>query len=143
MKEFLKGWAVNTLSVLLAVAIVPGLDYQRPAHLLLAALLLGVLNAFFKPLLIVLSLPLLLFSLGFFMLVINALLLWFTGWLLQPAFTVDGFWTAFFGAIIISITSSFIEWTINGRRPMVRVAHRAETGNPRPPKDDDNVIDVG
>jgi len=135
VKEFLQGWAVNSLSVLLAVAIVPGMDYERPVHLLLAALLFGVLNAFLKPLLIILSLPLLLLSLGFFLLLINALLLWLTGWMLKPAFVVDGFWAAFFGALIISITSTVIEWTITGRKPHVRFSRTV-------PKPEDNVIDV-
>ena len=135
MKGFLQAWAVNSVSVLLAVAVVPGVDYQRPVHLLLAALLFGMLNAFVKPLLIVISLPLLLFTLGFFLLVINALMLWLTGWMLKPAFVVDGFWPAFFGALVISITATLLEWAASGRRPHVRFTRAT-------PKPDDNVIDV-
>jgi putative membrane protein len=119
VKGFLQAWAVNSLSVLLAVAIVPGVDYQRPMHLLLAALLFGVLNAFVKPLLIVIS------------------LLWLTGWMLKPAFVVDGFWPAFFGALVISITATLLEWAATGRRPNISFTRAA----PKPGRDD-NVIDV-
>jgi putative membrane protein len=72
--------------------------------LFLAALVLGLLNAFVRPAMVVLSLPLVVFSLGLFMLVINALLLWAVGRVLKD-FHVDGFWAAFWGSLIISLTS--------------------------------------
>jgi putative membrane protein len=102
-KRFFQRWVINTLAVLVAVYIVDGIDYQKWPDLLVASLLLGVLNTFLRPLLMLLSLPLLLFTLGLFMLVINALTLLLVGWLLSPRFTVDGFWSAFWGALIISV----------------------------------------
>ena len=81
--QFLQRWVVTTLAVLVAVNVVKGLGYDNAAALLVASLLLGFLNAFVRPLLLVLSLPLLLYTLGLFMLVINALLLWMVGSLVK------------------------------------------------------------
>lgn len=104
LKKFIQSWIINTAAVLVAVSIVPGIHYDRTVDLFVASLLLGILNAFFRPILLLLALPLLIFSLGLFVLVINALLLYFVGLLLQ-GFQVDGFWAAFWGALIISIVS--------------------------------------
>ena len=71
----------------------------------IASLVLGILNAFIRPILMLLALPLLIFTLGLFTLVINALLLYFVGVLLAPHFQVDSFGFAFLGALIISIVS--------------------------------------
>src|SRR5205823_4675352 len=70
-----------------------------------AALLLGIVNAFIRPVLLLLSLPLILLTLGFFILIINALMLWLVGTGIIPGFHVYSFWSAFFGSIIISIVS--------------------------------------
>ena len=104
LKKFIQSWIINTAAVLVAVSIVPGIHYDKTVDLLVASLLLGILNAFFRPILLLLALPLLIFSLGLFVLVINALLLYFVG-LLLPGFQVGGFWAAFWGALIISIVS--------------------------------------
>lgn len=104
LRKFIQSWIINTAAVLVAVSIVPGIHYDKPVDLFIASLLLGILNAFFRPILLLLALPLLIFSLGLFVLVINALLLYFVGWLLQ-GFQVEGFWAAFWGALIISIVS--------------------------------------
>lgn len=105
MKQFLLRWTINTLSVLIAVELVRGIDYNTPTDLLVASLLLGVLNTFLRPILMVLSLPLVIFTLGLFMLFINGLVLYFVGYLLKPHFTVAGFWPAFWGALVISIST--------------------------------------
>ncbi len=97
LKKFLQSWLINTLAVLLAVSIVPGLHYDKFTDLMTASLLLGILNAFLRPILLLVALPLLIFTLGLFMLVINGLLLYFVGFLLQPQFTVNSFWAAFWG----------------------------------------------
>ena len=103
-KSFLQRWAVTTLAVAVAANIVPGIEYDNWVGLLLASLLLGILNAFLRPLLLLLSLPLLLVTLGLFTFVINALLLWLVGRILAP-FQVAGFWAAFWGALVISFVS--------------------------------------
>src|SRR6266700_3887830 len=103
LKKFIQSWLINTLAVLIAVYLVKGIHYEKPLDLVVASLLLGILNAVLRPVLMFLALPLLLFTLGLFTLVINALLLYFVGYVLRPHFYVDGFWSAFWGALIISI----------------------------------------
>jgi len=96
---------INTLAVLVAVYLVKGLHYDRPLDVAMAALILGILNSVIRPFLIFVAFPLVLVTLGLFMLVINAGLLYFVGWLLQPHFYVQNFRSAFWGAVIISIVS--------------------------------------
>jgi len=107
--RFLKSWAINTLAVWLAVIIMRGhnISFTSPSPLapVLTALILGILNAFIRPILMLLALPLLVFTLGLFTLVINALLLCLVSWLLQGYFHVDTFGAAFIAAAIISIIS--------------------------------------
>ena len=105
LKKFIQRWLINTLAVLVATQIVrSGIHYDSIAGLLIATLLLGILNTFLRPVLMFLSLPLLVFTLGLFTLVINALLLYWVGNLVRD-FHVDNFWSAFWGALIISIVS--------------------------------------
>ena len=104
MQHFVFRWFITTFAVFVAAPIV-GINYgDRIGCLLAASLLLGIVNAFIRPILLLLSLPLILLTLGVFILIINALMLKFVGEIL-PCFEVPGFWRAFFGAIIISIVS--------------------------------------
>jgi len=93
---------VTTLAVLAAAHIVPGISYSGWGSLLGASLLLGIINAFVRPVLLLLSLPWIILTMGLFILVINALMMMLVSFLIPP-FQVDGFWSAFFGAIIVSI----------------------------------------
>jgi putative membrane protein len=90
--------------VLVASSVIHGIRYDTVAALIGASLLLGILNAFVRPILLILSAPVILLTLGFFILVLNGFLL-----LLVPSvvagFHVDSFWSAFWGAIVISIVS--------------------------------------
>jgi len=92
------------LGLWLADAIVPGVRADSPAALLLAAVLLGVVNAVIRPLVVVLTLPITLLSLGGFLLVVNAGMLALVAWLLD-GFRVDGFFPALFGSLVVSITA--------------------------------------
>jgi putative membrane protein len=104
--RFFQSWAINTLAVLVATALLHGhIKYDSLQNLLIASLLLGILNAFVRPILMLIALPLLIFTLGLFTLVINALLLYVVGQLLAPGFQVDSFRHAFLGALIISVIS--------------------------------------
>jgi putative membrane protein len=104
--RFLQSWAINTVAVALAAMILHRhIQYDTNLNLLFASLLLGILNAFVRPILMLIALPLLIFTLGLFTLVINALLLYLVGTLLAPHFTVDSFGFAFLGALIISLVS--------------------------------------
>jgi putative membrane protein len=141
LKRFIKTWLICTLAVLVAVYVVHGIHYQKPLDLFVASLLLGVLNAFLRPVLLVLTLPLLLLTLGLFRLVINALLLYFVGYVLRPHFYVDDFWAAFWGALLISLISVVLNVLTGTAKSRVRIERRR-----RPPDSDDDgggpVIDI-
>ena len=144
--RFLQSWIINTFAVLIAVNILPGIYFDRNSNFLapfLVALVLGILNAFIRPILMLLALPLLIFTLGLFTLVINALLLYLVSVLL-PFFHVDRFWWAFLGAIVISIVSIALNILTGVGGTRVTIHRRRPPGNPR--DDDDNgggpVIDV-
>jgi putative membrane protein len=130
MRRFIQSWVINTLAVLVACAAVSGIHYQKPVDLFLASLVLGILNSFIRPLLMLLTFPLVIFTLGLFRFVINALLLYFVGSILQPHFKVDGFWDAFWGALIISIISSILNVLTGTNRAQIRFHHHR-----RPPND--------
>ena len=137
LKKFIASWIINTLAVAVAVSILPGIHYDKPQDLLVAALLLGILNAFIRPILLLLALPLLIFTLGLFILVINALLLYFVGTILR-GFHVDSFWSAFWGALIISIISVLLN-SLTGMGGSRIEIHRG----PKPPNPGGGpVIDV-
>lgn len=104
MTAFLVRWMITTVAVFVAERLLPGIHCDGVAALLGASLLLGIINAFIRPVLLLLSLPWIILTMGIFILVINALLLLLVSAIIPP-FQVDGFWAAFFGAIIISIVS--------------------------------------
>ena len=104
MTAFLIRWAVTTVAVFVAEKLIPGIDCTSAGALLGASLLLGIINAFVRPILLLLSIPFIIVTMGFFILVVNALLLLFVGQVI-PSFSVDSFWSAFFGSIVISIVS--------------------------------------
>jgi putative membrane protein len=142
-KQFLQSWIINTLAVLVAVYLVKGIHYQQPLDLLVASLLLGILNSFLRPILMLLALPLLIFTLGLFMLVINAVLLYFVGFLLKPHFFVDGFGAAFKGALIISLVSLVLNFLTGTRRSRIQIRRGPQPPGPnRPGGGGGPVIDV-
>ncbi|HYW54098.1 MAG TPA: phage holin family protein [Dongiaceae bacterium] len=96
--------------------IVHGIDVSGPGGALIAALILGVVNAILRPILVVLSLPLEVVTLGLFTLVINALLFWLVG-ALHVGLTVAGFWPAFWGAIVMSVISWILSLLTRGLEP--------------------------
>ena len=104
MRHFVFRWLVTAVGVIVAAFLIHGIRYDTPASLILAALLLGILNAFVRPILLILSAPLILLTLGFFILVVNGLmLLWVPE--LVGGFHVDSFGSAFWGAIVVGLVS--------------------------------------
>jgi len=104
--EFFIRWFVTAVAVFVAARIVPGISYTSFTGLALASLLLGIINAMVRPILLILCLPLILVTMGIFILVLNALLLWFVSGILPgSSFTVSGFWAAFWGGVVISMVS--------------------------------------
>jgi putative membrane protein len=128
--RFLKSWLISTLAVMVAVEVVHGIHFRDPGLLapLLTALVLGILNAFIRPILVIFALPLLILTLGLFMLVINALMLCFVSWLMQPYFRVDTFGAAVWGALVISIISLVLNILTGNSKARIVI-------NRRPPPD--------
>src|ERR1044071_7150277 len=135
LKKFLQSWLINTLAVLVAVYIVPGLKFKDNSLWtpFVTALVLGILNAFIRPIMMLLALPLLIFTLGLFTLVINALLLYLVGFLLKPHFTVETFGSAFLGALIISVVSVALNLLTGSGNARITIRHQS----PPPPGPDD------
>jgi putative membrane protein len=105
MRAFLIRWFITTIAVMCATWLIPGIGYGGSVEALLgASLLLGIVNALVRPILLLLSLPFIIVTMGLFIFVVNALLLLLVSAVI-PAFEVASFWSAFFGAIIISIVS--------------------------------------
>ncbi|KAA0254022.1 MAG: phage holin family protein [Acidobacteria bacterium] len=110
---------VNALALGAASYLVPGIRSGGFGSLLLTALVFGVVNAFVRPFLKLVSCPLILLSLGLFTLVVNALMLMLTSWLgrhLGIDFTVDGFWPAFLGALVVTVVSTLLSWLLAEKR---------------------------
>ena len=104
MKGILIRWLILTAAIMVASYLISGIEVRGFLSAFLAAAILGVLNAFFRPILIVLTLPLNILTLGLFTFVINALLLEMASGVIG-GFEVHGFWSAVLGSLIISIVS--------------------------------------
>lgn len=104
---FLIQWGITALSLWVASLVFNGIRFADKSSLIVSALLLGFANAVLWPILVVLTLPLTFLTLGFFLLVINALMLLLVARLVH-GFTISGFWTAFFASLFISIFSLFL-----------------------------------
>lgn len=104
MRHFIFRWAITTVAVMLAASVIKGIRYDSIGALICAALLLGILNAFLRPILLLLMAPLIILTLGLFIFVVNALLLLLVDNLVH-GFHVDTFGSAFWGAIFISVVS--------------------------------------
>ncbi len=97
-------WILNTLALFLVVTIVPGFTYRDWISLAIAAAVLGLLNAIVRPILFVLTLPITVITLGLFLLVLNAIMLELTAWLV-PGFGIEGFGWAIVGALVLSLVT--------------------------------------
>ena len=97
-------WGITAISLWVASLLFNGIRFSSTSALIISALLLGFANALLRPLLVILTLPLTLLSLGFFLLVINALMLLLVAKIVS-GFKISGFWTAFFASLFISILS--------------------------------------
>jgi putative membrane protein len=109
MEGFLIRAVVVAIGLWLASKIVSGIAFNSTQTLIAAALLLGIVNAFVRPIIVILTLPITLLTLGLFLLVINALMIMLVAWFL-PGFLVAGFWSAIFAAIVVGLTS----WVMSG-----------------------------
>jgi putative membrane protein len=114
--SFLVRTLVNAAALWVATRIVPGVEYTGGwLPMLGVAVLFGVVNAFIAPVAKILTLPLIVLSLGVFLLVVNALMLWLTSAVagaLGLGFQVSGFWPAFFGALVVSLVSGALSMLV-------------------------------
>lgn len=120
---FLLRVVVNALAIFLAAAVVPGLEIRGALSALGAGLALGLINAVVRPVLLVLTLPLTLATLGLFLFILNGLCLWLTS-LLVKGFEVHGFWAAVFGALIVSVVSWLLTAFVSDRGRIVVITRR-------------------
>jgi putative membrane protein len=118
MKPFLIRWMINTIALSAAVQLIPGIRFtDGPLQLLAVALVFGAVNAVLRPILTVLSCPLVLLTLGLFTLVINGVMLMLTARLataLHLGFSVDGFWPAFWGGLVVGMVSLALALLVDG-----------------------------
>jgi len=122
--RFLIRLLVNAAALWVATRLVPGVTFDGGTLPFLGvALVFGVVNAFIRPVMQVLAFPLILVTLGLFLLVVNGLMLWLTSSLsasLGLGFHVTGFWAAFWGAIVVSVTSLLLSMLIRDSSPTYR-----------------------
>ena len=122
-------WLISTLAIFVAVFLVPGIDFVGPGWQIgVVALLFGLINAVLRPLLLLLTCPLVLLTLGLFGLIINATLLILTSVIAESVgvrFTVDNFWSAILGGLVISAVTLVLSM-LAGETPVRVVVQREE-----------------
>ena len=111
MKGIILRTLITMLGLFLASGLVPGVTINGTSGFILAAILLGLVNAFIRPIALLLTLPITLVTLGLFLLVVNAAMFGLVAWMLD-GFYVAGFWSAVFGSIVVSITAAISSWYI-------------------------------
>lgn len=111
MQGFFLRTLITMLGLLLASSIIPGVTISGTASVILAALFLGLVNAFVRPVAFLLTLPITILTLGLFLFVLNAAMFGLVAAMLEN-FVVAGFWSAVFGSLLVSITSTIASWYI-------------------------------
>jgi putative membrane protein len=115
MLTLLARWIVNAAALLLVAYLYPGVHVEGFTAALVAALVLGLVNAVIRPILVILTLPVTLLTLGLFLFVVNALCFWFVAEVVR-GFTVTGFGAALLGSILYSLVTLFTSWVLFPRR---------------------------
>ena len=144
MKGFLLRWLINIAALILVITIVPGIHSEGRLATIMAALVLGLINATLRPLVFALTLPLTILSLGVFTLFLNGFFFYLVSKIVE-GFVIDGFWAAFWGALCFSVVSFFLNLFVSpqGRFKVYRYEGR---GGPGPggtrAGNDRNIIDV-
>lgn len=128
MKGLFIRFVITGVAVLAAAEIVPGIKIDGVTAGAATVIILALLNAIVRPVLYLFSFPMIIFSFGLFMVIINALLLQFTSWLVI-GFTVDGFWPAVWAALLISVVSTMLALLISEEGKVEVLVHR-----PKPPR---------
>lgn len=144
MPNLLLRWLITVFAILVVAGLLPGVHVDGIPTAIAAAAVLGVLNLLVKPILIFLTLPLTLISLGFFLLILNALLFELAAYLV-PGLHIDSFGSAFLGALIVSL----VTWIVTPRSPkshqsffVFRTGKRQRPPSTRPRMGDDRIVDL-
>jgi putative membrane protein len=123
MRSLFIRWVINALAIYVAFNVIPGIHFERgPVALLIVAALFGIVNSALRPLLTLLTCPLVVLTLGLFTFVINALLLLITAWLSRQfdlGLHVDGFGAAFLGGLLIGVVSLVLSLLVGEGRVTV------------------------
>lgn len=112
MPHFLLTWLVTAISLIVTANLVPGFVVTSFGAALLAAVVIGLVNAIVKPILVILTLPLTIITLGLFLFVVNAITIWLAG-VLTPGFTVTGLLPALLGSIVLTLVASGINFLVD------------------------------
>ncbi len=130
MAGILIRWLILTAAIIVTAYLLDGIMISGFVSAFFAAAILGILNAFFRPILLILTLPINILSLGLFTIVINALLLMMASGVI-PGFMISSFWTALLGALLVSLVSFILNTFIGGHtRPVVYVDTRTTRKHP-------------
>jgi len=138
LNEFLIMWFVNVIALLAVVKIIAGVSIDSWKTAMIAALILGLLNVFLRPLIVIMTLPLNIFSLGVFTLFINGFMFYLAARFVE-GFSVVSFWSAFWAAILFSIISFLLNFLLAPKTVVTRQRQRDH----RRYYNGDDVIDVG
>ncbi len=118
--RLLLAWQINAFALVAVAYLMPGISVASFTTALVAALVLGLINAVVRPVLVLLTLPVTIITLGLFIFVLNGLLFWFVGSFIQ-GFVVEGFWSGVFGAIVFSLISWLLSaLLLHSREPRAR-----------------------
>lgn len=118
MRRFFLSWVVNIISFYIVSRLVKGFHFQTFMSIFLTSIALGVVNAIIRPILIFLSLPFMLFTFGIFLFIINGIMLEIVAYLV-PGFSIDSFFTAIIGSLILSLISFLISLIVFPKRAKI------------------------
>ncbi|MGE9297147.1 MAG: phage holin family protein [Puniceicoccales bacterium] len=138
---WLRSWALIALGVVLAAATSDGIEFDSNLSLVLAVLLISILNVILRPVMILLTLPFVVLTLGLGIVVINALLFWLAGSIV-PGFEVAGFWSAMWGAIVVGFTAFMANVLFGSPKMKVKIQRSGGQSRQSINRRDDDVIDV-
>jgi putative membrane protein len=142
MTSIIVRWLITTVTILMIPHVISGVRVSGLASALVAAAILGVLNTMVRPVLIILTLPLTILTLGVFILVINALMFELAGSIV-PGFEVDSFWHALLGSLIVSLVSWAANLTVaDGPQEQITIIRRGRGPTELRPTQDKNVVDL-
>ena len=138
--KFMIKWFINVIALLVVIHVIAGVGIDNMQTVFVAALILGLLNSVLRPFILILTLPLTIFTFGFFTLIINGYLFYLAAKFVK-GFVVTGFWNAFWAALLFSVISSLLNFMLT---PKINIRYGSfrPTGDNYRKIDKDDFIDV-